>query len=47
MAGKEALRLGRSDTRIPSQGGIGAPRIGMYEPSSPVTGTWEHTRGSG
>ena len=31
MTGKGALRLGRSDTRIPSQGGIGAPCIGMYD----------------
>lgn len=47
MTGKGALRLGRSDTRVPSQGGIGAPCIGMYEPSSPVTETWEQMRGSG
>ena len=56
LTGKEAPRLGRSTRSVPrsicrittqqaSQRGIGAPRIGMYEPLPPFIGTWEQMRG--
>ena len=57
LTGKEAPRLGRSTRSVPrsisrstiqqaSQRGIGAPRIGMYEPLPPFIGTWEQMRGN-
>ena len=57
LTGKEAPRLGRNTRSVPrsicrsttqqaSQRGIGAPRIGMYEPLPPFIGTWEQMRGN-
>ena len=57
LTGKEAPRLGRSTRSVPrsicrstiqqaSQRGIGAPRIGMYEPLPPFIETWEQMRGN-
>ena len=54
ITGKGAPRLGRSTGSLSrgtiqqaSQGGTGAPPIGMYEPPPPFIGTWEQMSGSG
>ena len=41
--------MGRSTRSIPktSQGGTGAPRLGIYQPSPPFIETWEQMRGGG
>ena len=43
ITGKGAPLLGKSTRSIPktSQGGTGAPRLGIHQPPPPFIGTWE------
>ena len=49
ITGKGAPLLGKSTRSIPktSQGGTGAPRLGIHQPPPPFIGTWEQMRGGG